>query len=188
MSDPLSLDGPKVMRRWAASYGQMTTAGTLNDGSTTRYGFGLGVGDLEGHARVSHGGGINGFDTMLSHYPEADLDVVVRSNTEGAHPRRIAETIARWALGIEVPAVLDEALSAEQLAAYEGVYELATGFELSVVSKDGQLFSQATGQGEFRLRARGTTRLSPLSMTPSKWSSSWRVGGPPASSSTREGK
>ncbi len=83
----------------AASYRQMTTSGTLDDGSTTGYAFGLRVGELEEHPFVSHGGGINGFSTMLAHYPEADLDVVVLSNTAGGHPARIAETIARWALG-----------------------------------------------------------------------------------------
>ena len=89
----------------AASYRQMTTSGTLNDGSATGYGFGLVVGDLEGHPSVSHGGGINGFNTILAHYPDADLDVVVLSNTTGIHPGRIAELISKWALGIEVPVI-----------------------------------------------------------------------------------
>ncbi|MCH7890743.1 MAG: serine hydrolase [Gemmatimonadetes bacterium] len=83
----------------AASYQQMTTPGTLNNGSATSYAFGLQVGSLVGRPSVSHGGGINGFSSMLAHYPEADLDVVVLSNTTGGHPRRVAETIARWALG-----------------------------------------------------------------------------------------
>ncbi len=87
----------------AESYRQMTTSATLNDGSSTGYGFGLGIGSLLGHASVSHGGGINGFNTMLAHYPKADLDIVVLSNTPGAHVGSIAETIAKWALGIGVP-------------------------------------------------------------------------------------
>ena len=88
----------------AASYGQMTTTGTLNDGDATNYGFGLGLGNLEGHPRVSHGGGINGFNAMLAHYPEEGLDIVVLSNTNGPHAGRVAQTIAKWALGIDVPA------------------------------------------------------------------------------------
>jgi len=139
----------------AESYAQMTTPATLNDGSKTGYGFGLGVDDLEGHPRISHGGGINGFVTMLAYFPEADLDIVVLSNTEGGHPGRVTETIARWALGIPVTVILDEPLSEEELATYEGVYELGPDFELSVFARDGQLFTQATGQGEFRLRAQG---------------------------------
>ncbi len=42
-------------------------------------------------------------------------------------------------------------LSAGELAAYVGTYPLMPGFELTVRAKDGQLFAQATGQGEFPL-------------------------------------
>lgn len=81
------------------SYAQMTTRGTLNDGSDIGYGFGLGVGEFEGQPTVSHGGGINGFVTMMAHYPDSDLDIVVLSNTESGAPGQVTEMIARWALG-----------------------------------------------------------------------------------------
>ncbi len=133
----------------------MTTPFTLNDGSATGYGFGLGVGDLEGHPQVAHGGGINGFVAMLTHFPESDLDIVVLSNTEGGHPDRVTEVIARWALGIEVPVILDLPLSEEELDVYVGVYEIRPDFELSVIARDDKLFTQATGQNEFRLTGPG---------------------------------
>jgi len=86
-----------------ASYGQMTISVTLNSGDdTTGYGFGLGVGDLGGNSSVAHGGGINGFSTMMAHYMESDLDIVVLSNTASEDAGRVAQTIARWALGLEV--------------------------------------------------------------------------------------
>lgn len=85
-----------------ASYGQMTISGTLNSGDDTGYGFGLGVGDLGGNSSVAHGGGINGFSTMMAHYMESDLDIVVLSNTASEDAGRVAQTIARWALGLEV--------------------------------------------------------------------------------------
>ncbi len=50
---------------------------------------------------------------------------------------------------------LAEPISAEEIATYEGVYELAPGFEVTVFSRGGQLFAQATGQGAFRLKAQG---------------------------------
>jgi len=137
------------------SYQMMSTRSVLNDESETSYGFGLFLNSLEGHDRIGHGGGINGFVTATAHYPEADLDVVVLSNTEGRHAGRVAAVIAKWVLGVPLTVVRDLPLSAEQLAVYEGVYELRPGFELSVTARNGQLFSQATGQGEFRLRAQG---------------------------------
>lgn len=137
------------------SYEQMATSATLSDDSETGYGFGLSDGELDGHASVAHGGGINGFNTMLAHYPGADLDVVVLVNTNGPFASQVAEVISQWALGVEVVAVQDLSLAAEQLAVYEGVYELGPDFELTVTVREGQLFSQATGQGEIRLRAQG---------------------------------
>lgn len=84
-----------------ASFAQMITPFTLNDGSQTGYGFGLGVGDVDGNPVVSHGGGINGFVTSLADFPAADLHVVVLSNTPGRHPGQVMQTIAGWALGLE---------------------------------------------------------------------------------------
>ncbi len=86
----------------ASSYEQMTTPATLNDGSESAYGFGLRLAPLEGRARVFHTGGIDGFNTVLAYYPESGLDIVVLSNTNGPHPRRIADMIARWVHGISV--------------------------------------------------------------------------------------
>ena len=144
----------------AASYGQMTTKGTLNGGGTTNYGFGLGLGDLDGHSTVSHGGGINGFNAMLAHYPEAGLDIVVLSNTSGPHAGRVAQTIAKWALGIGVPAERTAVEVAEDvLETYVGEYELRPMFSIVVTLEDGALFGQATGQGKFPMFAESETEF-----------------------------
>lgn len=92
----------------SGSYTRMTTVATLNDGEATRYGYGLGVGDLDGHLRVSHGGGINGFATHLASYPDDDLRVVVLTNTPGPTATQLSEQIARYALGLPPPAAEDE--------------------------------------------------------------------------------
>ncbi|WP_040282789.1 DUF3471 domain-containing protein, partial [Psychroserpens damuponensis] len=41
----------------------------------------------------------------------------------------------------------------ETLKQYIGIYELQPGFNIEVSVKDGKLFAQATGQGEFELFA-----------------------------------
>jgi D-alanyl-D-alanine carboxypeptidase len=143
------------------SYRQMTTSGRLNDGSQTGYGFGLGLGALVGHPSVSHTGGINGFNTALAYYPDDDLDVVVLSNTPGPHVTRIAETVAKWALGLDVPSVADEPITPQEIAAYVGVYRLAPNFDLTVFERNGQLWTQATGQGAARIRSQGNGRFVP---------------------------
>jgi len=83
----------------AESYDAMTTPAQLNDGSLTAYGFGLGVGALGGHVRIGHTGGINGFSTVMAHYPDSDLDIVILSNTSSPAPSQMERIIAGWALG-----------------------------------------------------------------------------------------
>ncbi len=63
-----------------ASYAAMITPHVLNDGSATTYGFGLGLGEDQGDTVVQHGGGIFGFNSMLSYYPDTDVSISVISN------------------------------------------------------------------------------------------------------------
>jgi D-alanyl-D-alanine carboxypeptidase len=125
----------------AASYGQMTTPGRLNDGSGIGHGYGLAVHDYRGMPVVGHGGGINGFSSNLIHLPGEDLTVCVLSNVGGAPVQQVSYALARAALGladVERKAVqLEEA----RLAACAGLYRLDGGppFPLSV--KDGALSS-----------------------------------------------
>jgi CubicO group peptidase (beta-lactamase class C family) len=86
-----------------ASYPAMTTPGALSNGEKLRYGYGLGVGELEGHRKIAHGGGINGFVTQLSRYPADDLTIVVLANAESAHPGTIETLIARKVLALPQP-------------------------------------------------------------------------------------
>ena len=84
----------------AESYDAMTTSAQLNDGSATGYGFGLGVRTLGEHVRIVHTGGINGFSTVMAHYPDDDLDIVILSNTSSRTPAEMEQIIAGWALGV----------------------------------------------------------------------------------------
>jgi len=138
----------------AASYAQMITPGKLNNGTTTGYGFGLGLSQLDGHRRVSHSGGINGFQTELDYYPDDSLTVVALINTEGSNPGRIAERLARTAMGIPDPIVKDLPLTDAERARYAGTYTLGP-LQLRVFTSGGQLMAQATGQGAFALRYQG---------------------------------
>ena len=82
------------------SYQAMTTPESLTDGKPLTYGYGIGVGTLEGRRKVAHGGGINGFITELAYYPSDSLHVVVLANTAPSNPGRLGEQIARVVLGL----------------------------------------------------------------------------------------
>jgi len=86
----------------AASYELMRTPqpATFPNGAAHRYGYGLMVGELAGRTQVAHGGGINGFNAQLSHFPDDDLIIAVLTNTAGAGA--IAGRIAQLVLDTPV--------------------------------------------------------------------------------------
>jgi D-alanyl-D-alanine carboxypeptidase len=67
------------------SYALMTSPGELSDGRHIGYGFGLFLSALDGRKEIFHGGGINGFTGFVGFYPDADVTVVVLTNSDGAH-------------------------------------------------------------------------------------------------------
>jgi CubicO group peptidase (beta-lactamase class C family) len=77
-----ALHGGRVLP--PASYREMITPGTLNDGTRVRYAMGVSVTpDAGGRRVISHGGGISGFLSETRYYPDDDLVVVVLLNTTG---------------------------------------------------------------------------------------------------------
>ncbi|MDQ3950186.1 MAG: serine hydrolase, partial [Gemmatimonadota bacterium] len=142
-----------------ASYAAMTTPEALSDGKSLTYGYGLSVGTFEKRRRVSHGGGIHGFNTELAYYPDDTLHVVVLANT-ASNPERLADQIARVALGLPLltpPAGI--ALAGSERARYVGAYTL-TGpagqkAPARVFEQDGALFWQIGGRPSRRLIALG---------------------------------
>jgi CubicO group peptidase (beta-lactamase class C family) len=77
----------------AASLKTMTTP-FKND-----YACGLGVRTKNGRTVIEHGGGIEGFNTQLTYYPDDKLTVVVLGNVNGAAPGEIAAKLAAWRSG-----------------------------------------------------------------------------------------
>ena len=77
------------------SFSEMTTAGSLNDGTLTPYGLGWFVGELDGRSSFRHGGGIPGFITELAHFPEAKLSIVVLTNVGENRASHMTNRIAR---------------------------------------------------------------------------------------------
>lgn len=107
----------------AESFERMTTPATLLSGEKTDYGLGLGMSSLDGHEKISHGGGINGFLTHVAWYPDDALFVVVLSNSTSAHPGPLANQLARLTLGLPEPEVRPVTRSPDELERYVGTYD-----------------------------------------------------------------
>jgi CubicO group peptidase (beta-lactamase class C family) len=135
------LFGGKVLQ--AASLEKMTTPFKNN------YAFGLGVSTESGHKLISHGGGIQGFNTELEYYPEDKLTVVVLSNVNGAAPGEIAKKLAALAHGDAVKLQSERketTLDPKVLTRYVGAYQMDQGPVNLITLEGNQLFTKLGNQ------------------------------------------
>lgn len=150
----LALTSGKVVS--AKSYEQMSTTTILPSGKDARYGFGLQIDEWEGRPRVAHGGGIFGFTSQLTYLPKDQLTVAVISNCDGFNPAKLADSIAKAALGIKEYVPADLAISSEEFARFAGDYKFVEfPMEIKLFERDGKMWSQAVGQKETRMLYQG---------------------------------
>lgn len=73
---------------------QMWTPARLSGGEAAGYGLGWEVGAANGHRTISHGGGIPGFSTQFSRFPDDRLTVIVLANSDAGQASELARGIA----------------------------------------------------------------------------------------------
>ena len=115
------------------------------------YACGLMVHMVNGRKVIEHGGGIEGFNTMLAYYPQDKLTVVVLGNINGTAPEDIATKLGAIAHGEKVVLQSERKevpVDPKLLDGYVGNYELAPKFILSVTREGDKLMTQATGQSK----------------------------------------
>jgi len=135
------LFGGKVMS--AESLKEMTTPGKGN------YGLGVFVQEQDGLEVVTHGGGIEGFNTQLTYVPDRRIAVIVLSNVNGAAPGVMGSQLLDVVLGKPVVLASErKSVSIEKsaLAKFVGVYDLTPAFSLTIAVSDDGLTAQGTGQ------------------------------------------
>ncbi len=148
------LFGGKVLS--AASLKKMTTPFKDN------YGFGLEIQTIQGHERISHGGGINGFNTFEAWYPQEKLSIIVLSNVNGNAPDEISSRLASVIHGepVVLPSERKEvSVPVSTLARYVGVYQIAPKFALTIALQGDHLTAQGTNQPSAPIFASSPTRF-----------------------------
>jgi CubicO group peptidase (beta-lactamase class C family) len=127
------------------------------------YAYGLAIAQQHNRKIVSHGGGINGFSTVLSRFPEEKVTIVVLRNADyGSGPNKIGQDLAAIVFGekYEVPRErVAIKIDPKILDAYVGQYELAPNFILTMTREGDSLMSQATGQPKFELFPESETKF-----------------------------
>ncbi|MFL6193591.1 MAG: serine hydrolase [Thermoanaerobaculia bacterium] len=129
------------------SLDRMFTPYHLKSGKNTGYGYGIGVGRLEGRQVLKHNGGIFGFSTDMIVIPEERLVVAVLCNSDAADPRPDDMTlrIAAKALGKPIEDWKAVALDPKTLQEYAGTYKFDGDTVRYITAEGAKLFSQRKG-------------------------------------------
>lgn len=150
-----ALGGPAMIE-------QMRERGVLASGDTIPYAFALTRGEHRGRTTWSHGGSDAGFRSMVLHFPEERLGVVVLSNVGSFNPGRVAAQVADIYLG-DAPVAGEVAtapsptrapviVAARLLEAYAGNWEVET-LGVFTVRRDGEALVAEIGGRRIPLTA-----------------------------------
>ncbi len=128
---------------------KMLTEGTLNNGKSTNYAFGLSVGSYKGLPTVGHGGSLAGYRAYYLRFPEQEFTVVILANRSDASPKtkayRIADIFLADQLKQEGPlsANVKEVQVDEEITLQDnqitGYYEMKPGLYVEVKTSNGEL-------------------------------------------------
>ena len=134
----------------------------LKDGSSARYGYGWGIGTVDGRRTISHGGGILGFSSDGILYPEDRLIVIMLTNSTVPEraPGRFTPKIAALAMGKPLPSERTAvAIDPKIFDSYAGEYEIRAGFTIKFFRQGDKFMTQATGQAAVEIFAESETRF-----------------------------
>jgi len=115
-----------------------------------------------GRLQIGHGGGINGFSTMITRVPDDRVTVIVLGNVDNISAGNIARDVLaiNYGLPYQVPVERTSInVKPETLAQYVGRYQIAPEFILAITVEDGRLMTQATGQNKLEVFAESETKF-----------------------------
>jgi hypothetical protein len=145
--------------------GQVVGKGSLKKMTTpylSKYGYALLIDSTGSHRRVWHNGGIPGFESMLAHYPDDDLTVVVISNN-GSGSTKIGSAIGSIMFNekVDIPSAKKTAqLSPSQMERFTGTYQLKGLSEIRIIYiSDGKLFIRSPQEEGREMRAESSSRI-----------------------------
>lgn len=123
------------------------------------YGYGIGIDSLKTHKRVSHNGGIPGFASYLSYFPDDDICVAIISNNgSNSTTLGIALESILFNLPVQIPYTPKEVkIDTAILDNYVGKY-LATG-PIEIIKNNGKLYRRRDGGPDIELKPESKTRF-----------------------------
>jgi CubicO group peptidase (beta-lactamase class C family) len=128
------------------------------------YAYGLVVNQQHNRKTVSHGGGINGFNTILARFPEEKVTIVVLRNADygSPGPGKVSQDLAAIVFGekYEIPRErVAIKIDPKILDAYVGQYELRPDLIVTITREGDSLMTQLTGQPKIELFPESETKF-----------------------------
>ncbi len=138
--------------------GKLLKPESLEMMKTIKEGYGMGLFQIPFYTSIGYGhtGGIDGFSSVYSHFPDDKISYALTSNGTNFNNNDISIAIlsAVYNKPFEVPVFTTFLLAPEDLAQYLGVYSSKQIALKITVTKDGNtLIAQGTGQPAFPLEA-----------------------------------
>lgn len=115
-----------------------------------------------GKLQIGHGGGINGFSTMITRVPDDRVTVIVLGNVENVNAGNAARDIIAIMYGQPYQTPIERTaitVPPQVLAQYVGKYQIAPDFVLDVTLEGTRLMTQATGQQKLEVFAESETKF-----------------------------
>lgn len=144
-----------------ASWQRAFTPYRLSDGKPTSYGYGWGIGQVQGEKAISHSGGINGFTSFALRLPDQKVYVAVLTNSDAgpANPGVVARKAAGVAIGKPYREFSEVALDGAALDAFAGTYEIEKGVQRVFRRSGNGLVMQRTGAPPVPVKAASGTEF-----------------------------
>jgi CubicO group peptidase (beta-lactamase class C family) len=121
-----------------------------------KYGYGWSIDSIYNKITMAHSGGIHGFSSFITRFPEDKLAVILLTNTATPTLSKISKSIAAiiYDQPYDIPqARVEIQLDETILKQYVGEYQLAPTFSIKIFLEGKQLKAQATSQPSFDLHA-----------------------------------
>ena len=138
--------------------GKIITPKSLEQMKTIQDDYGMGIFEMPFNNKKGYGhtGGIDGFTSVLTYYPEDKLSVAITANGSIYQNNEllIAALSSYYQIPFTVPTFKPVALSSADLDKYLGNYNnQMLVMKISITKKEAKLYAQASGQSEFPLEA-----------------------------------
>ncbi|MFW5792955.1 MAG: serine hydrolase [Bacteroidota bacterium] len=136
----------------------LTKYNTLENGDSLSYTYGFYVSTYKGVKMVSHSGGIPGFRSRITIFPDDELVVITMLNNESINSRAIATGVAELFLADrifvkEVAPRIAVDLNYEKIEKYAGNYKMPDGMELEFAFELDTFWLLLPGDQKFELFA-----------------------------------